>query len=153
MMNWRRWRTLAVSAGVAGLAWTVLASAQSRPDPAGSWVELTFKLPAIGKVDLVKEWTFGRIASLTRLGQDEFILEIRLADGRERRMICPSRPFVDLARVSNWMAGSGSSLSQKHYIERMVAFDADRSDRIIALVSLEPLPRNERKIARAVGGG
>ena len=51
------------------------------------------------------------------------------------------------------MTGSGPSLSQKHYIERMVAFDADRSDRIIALVSLEPLPRNERKIARAVGGG
>ena len=153
MMNWRRWRTLAVTAGMAGLAWTLFASAQTRPDPSGSWVELTFKLPAIGNVDVVKEWTFGRIANLTRRGQDEFILEIRLGDGSSRRTICPSRPFVDLARVSNWMTGSGQSLSQKHYIERMVAFDADRSDRIIALVSLEPLPRNERKIARAVGGG
>ena len=126
----------------------VTAAMQDDTGP-GKWVELSFTLPAIGNVDQVSEWRYGRLVNLTYIGENDVSLEIRTAKGSVQRVICPKLPFHALAQVSSWMRASDTSLSAKEYTERMVAFTADETGRVIAMVSLEPLPRNGKKIARA----
>ncbi len=115
----------------------------------GKWVELSFSLPAIGNVEEVSKWTYGRLVNLTYIGENDVSLEIRTAKDPVQRVICPKLPFHALAQVSSWMRASETSISAKEYTERMVAFTADETGRVIAMVSLEPLPRNGKKIARA----
>ena len=117
----------------------------------GKWVELSFTLPAIGNVDQVSEWTYGRLVNLTYIGANDVSLEIRTAEGPVQRVICPKLPFHALAQVSSWMGATETSISAKEYTERMVAFTADETGRVVAMVSLEPLPRDGKKIARAYG--
>lgn len=115
----------------------------------GKWVELSFTLPAIGNVEEVSEWTYGRVVNLSYIGENDVSLEIRTAKGPVQRVICPKLPFHALAQVSSWMRASETSISAKEYTERMVAFTADETGRVIAMVSLEPLPRDGKRIARA----
>ncbi|MEE9130617.1 MAG: hypothetical protein V3T84_11415, partial [Phycisphaerales bacterium] len=115
----------------------------------GKWVELSFSLPAIGNVEEVSKWTYGRLVNLTYIGENDVSLEIRTAKGPVQRVICPKVPFHALAQVSSWMRASDTSISAKEYTERMVAFTADETGRVIAMASLEPLPRDGKKIARA----
>ena len=76
-------------------------------------------------------------------------MEIRDGGGREHRVWCPRIPFEALAVESNWSANTNQFPTRKEWIERMVAFDFDQDDHIIAIVSLEPLPRDTKRIARA----
>ncbi len=126
-----------------------LAAARQDNQGPGKWVELSFTLPAIGNVDQVSEWTYGRLVNLTYIGENDVSLEIRTAKGPVQRVICPKLPFHALAQVSSWMRASETSISAKEYTERMVAFTADETGRVIAMVSLEPLPRDGKKIAKA----
>jgi len=143
-----------VLAALASLAAVTLGLAprpmQAPPPPgAVAWIEKTFRLPAIGNIDAVKAWKYGRIERMSRMGDRDAILEIRDAQGATRRVLCPHGPFVELARVSNWFTSGQAQPSARDFVERMVAFDFDENDRIIALASLEPLPRNARRIADA----
>jgi hypothetical protein len=95
----------------------------------------------------VKAWKFGRIERMSRMGDADAILEIRDRQGNTRRILCPHEPFVELARVSNWFASGQAQPSARDFVERMVAYDFDANDRVIALASLEPIPRNARRIA------
>ena len=126
----------------------VTAAMQDDTGP-GKWVELSFKLPAIGNVEEVSQWTYGRLANLSYIGDNDVALTIRTAEGPVQRIVCPKRPLHALARVSSWMRASETSISAKQYTERMVAFTADETGRVIAMVSLEPLPRDGKRIARA----
>ncbi len=127
----------------------LVAAARQDENGPGKWVELSFRLPAIGNVEEVSKWTYGRLVNLTYIGENDVSLEIRTAKGPVQRVICPKLPFHALAQVSSWMRASETSISAKEYTERMVAFTADETDRVIAMVSLEPLPRNGKRIARA----
>ncbi|MCP3902362.1 MAG: hypothetical protein GY715_01905 [Planctomycetes bacterium] len=123
---------------------------QQQPQPqVGSvtWIEKSFRLPAVGNVDAVKTWKYGRIERMSRMGENDAILDIRFAEGGTRRVLCPHGPFVELARVSNWFQSGQAGPSGRDFVERMVALDFDADDRVVALVSLEPLPRNARRIA------
>ena len=128
----------------------VTAAMQDDTGP-GKWVELSFKLPAIGNVEEVSQWTYGRLTNLTYIGDNDVALTIRTAEGPVQRVVCPKLPLHALARVSSWMRASETSISAKQYTERMVAFTADETGRVIAMVSLEPLPRDGKKIAKAYG--
>ena len=113
-------------------------------------VKLCFDLPAIGNVESVKKWQFGRIDSVQRLGGDDIRLSVRTRDGVVHQMMCPSQPFAVLASRSQWMSESGAEFpSRREFVERMVAFSADDSGRVIALTSLEPVARRGRRIADA----
>ncbi len=126
----------------------VLAQA-SQPDDVQA-VSLCFDLPAIGNVESVKEWRFGRIDNVQRVGTEEIRLGIRTRDEKVHRLVCPAQPFAVLAARSNWMRESGSEFpSRRDFVERMVAFAADDSGRVIALTSLEPVARRGRRIADA----
>ena len=121
----------------------------SRPNDVQA-VRLCFDLPAIGNVESVKEWRFGRIDNIQRVGTDEIRLGIRTRDDTVHRLVCPARPFAMLAARSNWTSESGSGFpSRRDFVERMVAFAADDSGRVIALTSLEPVARRGRRIADA----
>ena len=128
----------------------VLGALQNDTGP-GKWVELSFRLPAIGNVEKVSKWTYGRLVNLSYIGDNDVALTIRTAEGPVQRVICPKLPFHALAQVSSWMRASETSISAKEYTERMVAFAADETGRVIAMVSLEPLPRDGKRIARAYG--
>ena len=125
---------------------------QPASPPAGTVQPVKFcaELPAIGNVDLVEEWHFGRIQSLSQSGQ-EVALEIRGENGGMVTLICPREPFGELAHASRWMENRSNPFpSVRDYIERQIAFDADETGRIIAMASLEPIPRNGRRIANAM---
>jgi hypothetical protein len=139
--------------GVLAISQINVATPQTEP-ASTQWVDLSFRLPAIGNIEAVKTWEYGRIASMSRRGADDVLLTIRDKSGQTRQVVCPAAPFADLARVSNWMTDSGQSAAgqlptTRDCIERMVAFSADNTDRVIGLASLEPLPRRGRRIADA----
>ncbi len=128
-----------------------VAAARQEDKGPGKWVELSFRLPAIGNVEEVSKWTYGRLVNLSYEGENDVSLEIRTAKGPVQRVICPKLPFHALAQVSSWMRAGETSISAKEYTERMVAFTADERGRVIAMVSLEPLPRDGKRIAKAYG--
>ena len=58
----------------------------------------------------------------------------------------------DLARASNWVVPEtgNTQLVRADYVERMVAFDVDADNRIIAMISMEPMDRDRRRLARGL---
>ena len=46
-----------------------VAAARQNDKGTGKWVELSFTLPAIGNVDQVSEWTYGRLVNLCTLAR------------------------------------------------------------------------------------
>lgn len=117
--------------------------------PDGASIELTVRLPVVGNVGQVRQWRYGRIQSVVADGDVDVVIELRDGKGNVGRAWCPKEPLEALARSSNWVEEPRFSPSRKEYVERMVAFDVDDNDRIIAIASLEPLPRDEKRIARA----
>ena len=128
-----------------------VAAATQDETGSGKWVKLSLRLPTIGNVEEVSNWKYGRLVNLTYIGDNDVALTIRTAKGSVQSVICPKLPFHALAQVSSWMRPSDTSdtsVSANEYTERMVAFTADETGSVIAMVSLEPLPRNGKKIAK-----
>jgi hypothetical protein len=115
-------------------------------------VELPLKLPAVGNVDAVKKWHFGRLQSVEQHGAGpDIVLNIRTADDVVHRIIGPAPPLGELARRSNWMtAPDAARPGRATYVERMIAFDADENGRLIAMMSMEPMNRARSRLRRAL---
>jgi hypothetical protein len=129
-----------------------LAAAQSdRPDPVVKLIDLPLKLPAVGNIGAVRQWRFGRLQSVeTRGASGDFVLNIRTGDGSVLRMAGPGPQLNELARQSEWIR-FGTTAGRAEYTERMIAFDVDENQRLIAMMSLEPLFRDPNRLRRALG--
>jgi hypothetical protein len=118
-------------------------------------IDLPLQVPAVGNLDAVKTWRFGRIESVVRtVDQTDIVLTIRIASGEVLTITAPGPPLADLALASDWVrfADSKTMVGRSDYVERMIAFDVDETGRLIAMASLEPINRNERRMRRAFGG-
>jgi len=113
-------------------------------------VKLPLELLAIGDMEAAKNWRFGRIESVVQEGPGDVIIKMRLEDGRVIETV-GSRRLSDLARASNWVPNANKSqLSRADYVERMVAFDLDQNNRIIAMISMEPIDRDRSRLQRGL---
>jgi hypothetical protein len=115
-------------------------------------IRLPLDLPAIGNLEAVKNWRFGRIENVVQVGaQGDIRVRIRTEDGTVHDVAGP-RVLGDLARESNWVSNESSrpQITRADYVERMVAFDMDDQQRIIAVISLEPMERNRRRLQRGL---
>ena len=127
-----------------------LAAGQSSPV---TLVQLPLRLPAVGNLDAVRQWRFGRIQSTELAGDSPDVrIEIRTLNGSVIRLVGPRRELVELARRTNWVNRSKSRPTRQDYIERMIAFDVDSQQRLIAMMSLEPMDRDRNRLRRALGG-
>ncbi len=127
-----------------------LAAGQSSPV---TLVQLPRKLPAVGNLDAVRQWRFGRIQSTELAGDHPDVrIEIRTLNGSVIRVVGPRRELVELARRTNWLSRSKSRPTRQDYVERMIAFDVDSQQRLIAMMSLEPMDRDKNRLRRALGG-
>ncbi len=127
-----------------------LAAGQSSPV---TLVQLPLRLPAVGNLDAVRQWRFGRIQSTELAGDSPDVrIEIRTLNGSVIRLVGPRRELVELARRTNWVSRSKSRPTRQDYIERMIAFDVDSQQRLIAMMSLEPMDRDRNRLRRALGG-
>jgi hypothetical protein len=139
---------------VAVLAFTagICAGQASRPQSPVSLVDLPLKLPAVGNLGAVRQWRFGRLQSVERIGaQGDVVLNIRTKDGTVLRMAGPGPELVELARDSQWIQFGKATPSRTEYVERMIAFDVDQDQRLIAMISLEPVFRDRNRLRRALG--
>ena len=116
-------------------------------------MQLPLEFPAVGNIEGVKQWRFGRLESVDRrLDNPDIALTIRIMDGSTVTIVGPPDPLIDLAFQSNWVAGENKAMpTRPDYAERMIAFDADATGRLIAMASLEPLNRNRNRLFRALG--
>jgi hypothetical protein len=131
---------------------TIFAQANEPPASEVRPVKLPLDLPAIGNISAVKEWRFGRIQSVVQTGSsDDVRISIRIEDGRVLEVIGP-RVLGDLARASNWTVPdtANTQLVRADYVERMVAFDVDATNRIVAMISMEPMDRDRRRLQRGL---
>ncbi len=127
-----------------------LAAGQSSPV---TLVQLPLRLPAVGNLDAVRQWRFGRIQSTELAGDSPDVrIEIRTLNGSVIRLVGPRRELVEPARRTNWLNRHKSRPTRQHYIERMIAFDVDSQQRLIAMMSLEPMDRDRNRLRRALGG-
>ncbi len=126
-----------------------LAAGQSSPV---TLVQLPLKLPAVGNLDAVRQWHFGRIQSTELAGDHPDVrIEIRTLNGSVIKVVGPRRELVELARRTNWLSRSKARPTRQDYIERMIAFDVDSQQRLIAMMSLEPMDRDKNRLRRALG--
>lgn len=131
------------------------AAQTSRPDATVPLVKLpeTLLLPAVGNLDAVRNWQYGRIERVVdQGGSPDVFLDIRTWDGRVVTVAGPPAELAEFARVSNWVDQPKQRPGASDYVERMVAFDFDASQRLIAMISLEPMSRNKNRLARALRG-
>jgi hypothetical protein len=118
-------------------------------------IDLPVKVPAVGNLGAVKTWRLGRIESIERSqNEGEILLNIRVKNGDVLKIVAPGPPLADFAVASDWVkhADAKSLPGRKDWVERMIAFDVDETGRLIAMASLEPLNRNERRMWRAFEG-
>ena len=116
-------------------------------------IELPLKFPAVGNIDAVKTWRFGRIQQATRAGNNPDIsIDIRLANNSVITVIGPAAQLRELARQSEWFDPVKQRPGSGDYVERQIAFGVDAQGRIIALASLEPSRRDHNRLRRALGG-
>lgn len=113
---------------------------------------LPLKLPAVGNIEAVHQWRFGRFQQAEMLAtSSDVILLLRTGDGIVHRVIGPGPQLTRLARRSNWMKYTEKSFpTDSDYAERMIAFDVDSNGRLIAMMSLEPVPRDRNRLSRAI---
>ncbi len=140
---------------VAALAFAagISAGQTSRPGSPVTLVDLPLKLPAVGNLDAVRQWRFGRIQSTELAGDNPDVrIEIRTLNGSVIRVVGPRRELVELARRTNWLNRHKSRPTRQDYVERMIAFDVDSQQRLIAMMSLEPMDRDRNRLRRALGG-
>ncbi len=146
---------ISILLGIAVLAVGVGFAAGQSTRPSGhTMMRLPLELPAVGNVDAVRQWRFGRVQQVERRGgSDDIVISIRTADGRVHRIVGPREPLAVLGRRCGWIAGDINRIAGRaHYVERMVAFDADADNRVIAVISLEPFDRDRNRLLRALGG-
>lgn len=147
-------RSIALAAVVVGGVIGLTAAQTSRPSlPDGSivWMEIPLRFPVVGNVGAVRQWKFGRLQEVEQIAGGDIILGIRTNQGYIR-VIGPGPELSDLAFKSNWVRSPGKAFpGRSDYAERMIAFDYDRNDRLIAMASLEPLPRDRSRLRRAIG--
>lgn len=114
-------------------------------------IELPLKFPAVGNIDAVKQWRFGRLQDVDQTAGTDIVLGIRTDQGYVR-VTGPGPELSDLAYRSNWVRSPSRQFpGRSDYAERMIAFDYDPQFRLIALASLEPLPRDRNRLLRAIG--
>lgn len=146
-------RSIAIAAVVVGSVIGLTAAQTSRPNlPDGSivWMEIPLKFPVVGNVGAVTQWKFGRLQDVEQTAGSDIILGIRTHQGYIR-VRGPGPQLSDLAFKSNWVSSLGRSFpGRSDYAERMIAFDYDRNNRLIAMASLEPLPRDRNRLRRAI---
>lgn len=124
------------------------------PEPVVKFVSLpeSLKLPAVGNLAAVRQWQFGRIEGVVDQGNQLFI-NIRASDGRVFKVAGPGPELSEFARASNWLESPDKQRpGRADYVERMVAFDVDANQRLVAMISLEPMNRNNNRLGRAIGG-
>ncbi len=139
---------VAVLAFAAGIS----AGQTSRPGSPVTLVDLPLKLPAVGNLGAVRQWRFGRLQGVEQIGgQGDLILSLRTKDGTVLRMAAPGPALVELARDSDWIRFGKATPSRTEYVERMIAFDVDQQQRLIAMISLEPVFRDRNRLRRAMG--
>ncbi len=128
---------------------TTLAARQDSPV---HMMKLPLKLPAVGNTDLVKNWRFGRVEQVEeRAGQTDIMVTIRTQDGQTHRVVGPGPELAELARASDWVASPDRATpGRADFVERMIAFDVDEEQRIIAVISLEPINRSRTRLARGL---
>ncbi len=113
-------------------------------------IELPLKFPAVGNVDAVKQWKFGRLQEVEQTAGTDIILGIRTDLGLIR-VTGPGPQLSELAFRSNWVRTPTRSFpGRSDFAERMIAFDYDPQQRLIAMASLEPLPRDRNRLRRAI---
>lgn len=126
-------------------------SRPSSPDASIVWMQIPLKFPVVGNIDAVKQWKFGRLQEVDQIAGNDIILGIRTNQGYIR-VIGPGRQLSDLVFKSNWVRTPTRTFpGRSDYAERMIAFDYDANHRLIALASLEPLPRDRNRLRRAIG--
>jgi hypothetical protein len=138
--------------GIAAIAATLLAQQAAPPSKSVTQINVPLKFPAVGNLEAVKKWRFGRLERVDRTSNPEdILLYIRTGDEVVHQIIGPAKPLAELARQSNWITTeTKTQASRADYIERMIAFDVDENGRLIALASLEPLMRSRSKLRRAM---
>ncbi|MCI0362378.1 MAG: hypothetical protein L0219_00760 [Phycisphaerales bacterium] len=137
---------------IACLAASILAQASPPSATQVVKLKLPLELPAIGNIEAAKNWRFGRIESVVQAGANQDVrINIRTEDNDVHEVIGP-RVLGDLARASNWTSvePNNPQVTRPDYVERMVAFDVDENNRIIAMISLEPMDRNRRRLERGL---
>lgn len=133
----------------AGLAATQQTSQQQGPV---TWIELPLKFPAVGNIDAVRQWRFGRLQEAEQTAGTDIRLGIRIADGSVLRIVGPGPQLAQLAWQSNWVRTATKSFpGRRDFAERMIAFDVDESGRLIAMASLETVNRDPNRLRRAIG--
>jgi hypothetical protein len=116
-------------------------------------LELPRQLPAVGNIEAVERWHFGRLELVEQsTGTPDIVLQIRTEGGEVIRVTAPGPPLLELARASNWFEPARDTPGRNDYVERMIAFDADEDDRLIAMMSLEPIRRSNARLRRVFGG-
>ncbi len=149
-MKMRRMRVIVVIALAAAAAGFVVARTK---DEGSGVIRLPLDLPVVGNVDAVRQWRFGRIESIERSPGEDIGIRIRLANQQVVNVVGPRAPLGDLARACGWIRADPHSIAGRaELVERMIAFDADESGRIIAVISMEPMDRSESRLRRALGG-
>ncbi|MHC4080588.1 MAG: hypothetical protein ACYS15_08770 [Planctomycetota bacterium] len=139
---------------VAALAFAagISAGQTSRPGSPVTLVDLPLKLPAVGNLGAVRQWRFGRLQSVEQIGgQGDLVLSIRTKDGTVLRMGAPGPALLELARDSEWIRFGRATPGRTEYVERMIAFDVDANQRLIAIISMEPVFRDRNRLRRALG--
>ena len=147
-------RSLAVTAVVVGGVIGFTAAQTSRPNPPDAsivWMQVPLKFPVVGNVDGVKQWKFGRLQDVEQTAGSDIVLGIR-TDLGYIKVIGPGPQLSDLAYKSKWVKTPTRAFPGKSdYAERMIAFDYDPQRRLIAMASLEPMPRDRSRLRRAIG--
>ncbi|MHC4219625.1 MAG: hypothetical protein ACYSU7_14375 [Planctomycetota bacterium] len=142
---------LAFGAGIS-VAQTTRPAAPGSPSPTIALIDLPLKLPAVGNLGAVRQWRFGRLQSVeTRGAGGDRVLTIRTGDGTVLRMAGPGPQLGELARISEWVRFNSNAPIRGEYVERMIAFDMDEQQRLIAMISLEPVFRDPNRLRRALG--
>ena len=150
-------KTIIVALTAVAIVWEFAPGQQQEPPPpppgAVQLVDMPLKIPAVGNLAAVKTWRYGRLESVEqRSGEDDLLLNIRVADETVLRVVAPRQPLRHLAWKSDWIKHKDAdTVPRKAYVERMIVFDVDETGRLIAMASMETINRNERRMARAFG--
>ncbi len=125
----------------------------TRDDYPVTWMQLPLKFPAVGNIEGVRQWRFGRVETIERHGDsDDIVITLRTERGSVR-LTGPREPLRRLAATCGWVSGDMRHIAgRRDYVERMIAFDVDADGRLIAALSLEPINRSDSRLERAYRG-
>ena len=141
-----------------GVAGSAMERGQAPRSASNGWIDLPMELPAVGNIDDVGQWRIGRVEEIEFSAGTDIRVRIRMRSGGTVRVVMPGSAFEDMAYASDWrdnqfndsFAGRRTPVGSKDYVERLVAFDVDRDGRVIAMVSMEPMDRNNNRLRRVL---